>query len=82
MRHGDFAIIALAAAVSDARSVLAVGGVADRPHVLRWPRLSDRDIDEALHRLSDEIEARDDQHASATYRRYLVRTLGARLLAG
>jgi 2-furoyl-CoA dehydrogenase FAD binding subunit len=81
MRHGDFAIVALAAAISDAQSVLAVGGVADRPYVRRWPRLEGRDVDDALHRLADEIEARGDQHASAAYRRQLVRTLGARLLA-
>jgi 2-furoyl-CoA dehydrogenase FAD binding subunit len=80
MRHGDFAIVALAAAVSAAQIVLAVGGVADRPWVQRWPRLADRDIEDALHRLASEIGARDDQHASAAYRRHLVRTLGRRLL--
>ena len=80
MRHGDFAIVAVAAAVSAAQIVLAIGGVADRPYVQRWPRLVDGDIEEALHRLASEIGARDDQHASAAYRRHLVRTLGRRLL--
>ena len=80
MRHGDFAIVALAAAVSAAQIVVAVGGVADRPYVQRWPRLVDRDIEDALHRLASEIQACDDQYASAAYRRHLVRTLGRRLL--
>lgn len=80
MRHGDFAIVALAAAVSAEQIVLAVGGVADRPYVQRWSRLADRDTEDALHQLASEIGARDDQHASAAYRRHLVRTLGRRLL--
>jgi 2-furoyl-CoA dehydrogenase FAD binding subunit len=80
MRHGDFAIVALAAAVSAAQIVLAVGGAADRPYVQCWPRLADRDLEDALHRLASEIQARDDQHASTAYRRHLVRTLGRRLL--
>jgi 2-furoyl-CoA dehydrogenase FAD binding subunit len=80
MRHGDFAIVALASAVNRTQTVLAVGGVADRPQVQRWPRLADSEVEDALDQLASDLGARDDQHASAAYRRHLVRTLGRRLL--
>ena len=82
MRHGDFAIVALAAAVSPSEIRLGVGGVADRPRRQRWPRLGGADLDDALNRLAWELDARDDQHATAKYRRHLVRTLGKRLIEG
>jgi len=80
MRHGDFAIVALAAVVSAAEICIGVGGVADRPWIQRWPSLADDDLDGELNRLAWDLAARDDQHASAAYRRHLVRTLGKRLI--
>src|SRR5262249_40838602 len=75
-RHGDFAIVACAA-VADARGArLAVGGVADRPTVRD---LGDRDgaaLDDALDAFAWNLAARDDLHATARYRRELVRRLG------
>lgn len=82
MRHGDFAIVALAAVVSASEIRLGVGGVADRPRVQGWPRLAGEDLDDALNRLAWDLEARDDQHATAKYRRHLVRMLGRRLIEG
>ena len=76
-RHGDFAIVACAA-VADARSArLAVGGVADVP-VARdgLPLPDDPALDEALDAFAWELGARDDLHATARYRRELVRRLG------
>jgi 2-furoyl-CoA dehydrogenase FAD binding subunit len=80
MRYGDFAIVALAAVVSAAEIRIGVGGVADRPCVQRWPPLADDELDGELNRLAWDLGARNDQHASATYRRHLVRTLGKRLI--
>ena len=80
MRHGDFAIVALAAVVSSRQIALAVGGVADRPHVQLWPRLAGAELREALHQLASEIGARDDQHASAAYRCHLICRLGQHLI--
>lgn len=80
MRHGDFALVSLAA-VADAEGIgLAVGGVADRPTLARWPR--DAVIDDALAEFAWSLEAQDDNHASAQYRRHLVRTLGEKLIRG
>lgn len=71
-RHGDFAIVACAAIATETSVRLAVGGVADRPVV--------RDFDEASNdavaAFAHELEARDDLHATAAYRRDLVRRLG------
>lgn len=80
MRHGDFAIVALAAAVDAAEIHVAVGGVADRPLVRRWPQLDGVALDDALNHLAWDCEARDDVHASASYRRHLIRRLGKRLI--
>lgn len=80
MRHGDFAIVALAAVVSASAIRLGVGGVADRPAVARWSRLDGSALDDALNQFAWDLEARDDHHASAPYRRHLVRTLGRRLI--
>jgi 2-furoyl-CoA dehydrogenase FAD binding subunit len=76
-RHGDYAIAACAAAVEGGAARLAVGGVADRP-VARaaLPLPGDPGLDEALEDFAWELGARDDLHATARYRRDLVRRLG------
>ena len=75
-RHGDFAIVACAAIVSSKGIRLAVGGVADRPEVRDWPGLSGSALDDALNRFAYELDARQDVHATARYRRELVRRVG------
>lgn len=80
MRHGDFAIVALAAVVSADGICLGVGGVADRPTVAHWPRLDGAALDDALNQLAWELGAQDDTHATAVYRRHLVRMLGRELI--
>jgi 2-furoyl-CoA dehydrogenase FAD binding subunit len=79
-RHGDFALVSCAAVVSDTAIRIAVGGVADRPVVERWPRLEGEDLAGALNDLSWKLGAQDDAHVSATYRRHLVRRLGWRVI--
>jgi 2-furoyl-CoA dehydrogenase FAD binding subunit len=80
MRHGDFAIVALAASMTPARIRFGVGGVEDRPRVAEWPPLAGSALDDALNALAWSLEARDDVHASARQRRHLVRRLGRRLI--
>lgn len=75
-RHGDFAIVAVAVRVGSRGVSIGIGGGTERPEVRDWPDLDDRDLDEALNRLAWEIPFSDDVHASASYRRHLVRTLG------
>jgi 2-furoyl-CoA dehydrogenase FAD binding subunit len=75
-RHGDFAIVACAAAVSGTRARLAVGGVADRPMAHDIPLPGDSALADALDDFAWALEARDDLHATAAYRRELVRRVG------
>jgi 2-furoyl-CoA dehydrogenase FAD binding subunit len=79
-RHGDFAMVACATVVTDTSIRIAVGGVADRPVVEQWPRLHGEDLRGALNDLSWKLNAQDDTHVSATYRRHLVRQLGWRVI--
>lgn len=80
LRHGDFALVALAAMSAADTLSLAVGGVADRPVVRRWPRLDGAALDDALNDFAWSLGAEDDAHATARYRRHLVRVLGCQML--
>ena len=79
-RHGDFALVALAAVCTDEHLSLAVGGVADRPVVRHWPVLDGTALDDALNEFAWALGAEDDAHASAAYRRHLTRVLGRQVL--
>ncbi len=78
MRHGDFALVALALCLRADGAHLGVGGVADRPVAQSLP-LGD-ELPDALNTLAWSLGAQDDVHASAAYRRQLVRELGQRLI--
>ena len=77
-RHGDFAIVACAAVV-DAIGVAPRGRRRRRPAGgARLSRcLDDNALDDALDAFAWELDARDDVHATARYRRELVRRMGA-----
>jgi 2-furoyl-CoA dehydrogenase FAD binding subunit len=79
-RHGDFAIVACAAVATKEGFRLAVGGVADMPTTRKFPRLEGTALDDALNAFAYDLDARDDVHATARYRRDLVRTIGADLV--
>ncbi len=75
-RHGDFAIVACAAVVSTNSTRIAIGGVADRPTARDFGSLHGGALDDALDAFAFDLDARDDLHASARYRRELVRRMG------
>jgi 2-furoyl-CoA dehydrogenase FAD binding subunit len=79
-RRGDFAIVAVAAAVRGSAVRIGVGGVADRPMVAEWTGLSETDMADALNGFAWEMGGFDDIHATARYRRELVRRIGARVI--
>ena len=78
-RHGDFAIVALAAVSRGKTLTLTVGGVADRPVVQVCPNDA-AELDDALNDLAWALDAEDDLHATARHRRDIVRKLGRGLL--
>lgn len=75
-RHGDFAIVACAAVANGNGVRFAIGGVADRPIARDFSELDSAALDDALDALAWNLEARGDMHASASYRRALVKRLG------
>ncbi|MBP6562188.1 MAG: FAD binding domain-containing protein [Neisseriaceae bacterium] len=80
-RHGDFAVAACAVVINDQGLRLGVGGLSDRPEVLS---LSLSELDSVEDALNDFIWALDvnaDAHASAPYRRNLMRALGRQAVA-
>lgn len=80
VRHGDFALAAVAV-VRDARGLrVGIGGVADRPVVSTWPLLDGSALDDALNELAWSLDARDDPHMTAQGRRHLVRRLGRQVV--
>jgi carbon-monoxide dehydrogenase medium subunit len=90
-RHGDFAIVGVAAAVWRANgrvtARLATAGTGATPRRLRASEeiierdgLGDAAIDAAARRASDLVEPDSDIHASADYRRHLTGVLTERAL--
>ena len=92
-RHGDFAVVAVAAQLTFdgaicTNAAVAFGGVDDTP--VRIPEFETGLIgetlaygvpDAALDLISDGINPGSDQHASANYRRRVARTLANRAVA-
>lgn len=79
-RHGDFAICAAAAMVSGKTVRLGIGGVAEKPVVQEWAELKDDELDDALNDFAWELGGTEDIHATAAYRRELVRRLGRQVI--
>jgi len=80
-RHGDFAIVALAAVAGGGKIRLGVGGVAEAPTVREWDdRLKDEDLVDTLNDFAWELRGSDDIHATARYRREMVRRLGKKVI--
>ncbi|MEM7749618.1 MAG: FAD binding domain-containing protein [Pseudomonadota bacterium] len=76
IRHGDFAIISVAVLARTDGLTIGIGGGADRPEVRDLPLLEGTELDDALNGLAWSLDCQDDLHATASYRRHLIRTLG------
>ena len=76
IRHGDFAIVAVAALANAERVRVGIGGCSNRPHVAEFPLLAGDALAERMNALAWSLPFDDDHHASARYRRDLVRILG------
>jgi 2-furoyl-CoA dehydrogenase FAD binding subunit len=76
-RHGDFAIVGVAALSAGANDIrIGVAGMADRPAVRRIAADDASGIKDAIERLAWELEGYEDIHASARMRRDLLRRIG------
>jgi 2-furoyl-CoA dehydrogenase FAD binding subunit len=74
-RHGDFAIVAVAAIAEAGRVRLGVAGVADRPAVFGIDAHDATAISGSIEQLTQELQGYDDIHASARMRRDVLRRL-------
>ena len=82
-RHGDFAIIAIAAVMeADGAARLGVGGMAGRPLVrkIAAESVAADAAAAAVSAWADELEGYEDLHASAALRRDLFRNLGPQVI--
>jgi len=76
-RHGDFAIIAVAALVEDKAAVrLGVGGMSGRPVVRHIATADGSAARDTIDGMALELQGYEDLHASAAMRRDLLRRLG------
>ncbi|HEY7248178.1 MAG TPA: FAD binding domain-containing protein [Xanthobacteraceae bacterium] len=76
-RHGDFAIVAIAAAAESRESIrIGVAGMADRPAIRSVEADGTGAIGDWIEQLAWELEGYDDIHASAHMRRDLLRRIG------
>jgi 2-furoyl-CoA dehydrogenase FAD binding subunit len=73
-RHGDFAILAVAAVAAPGTIRIGVGGMAGQP-VTRDFAAGD-DLRDAINALAWELEGYEDMHASSRMRRDLLRRMG------
>jgi 2-furoyl-CoA dehydrogenase FAD binding subunit len=76
VRHGDFAIIAVAVRLTGSAITIGIGGSAERPEVRDWPLLEGSALDDALAMFAAELPLQDDAQADAHYRRLLIPALG------
>lgn len=76
-RHGDFAIVSVGAIrLNDENVRMAVGGLADMPRTIEFSaRLSDAELAERIDTFAWELGGFEDIHASARYRRDLLRRM-------
>jgi 2-furoyl-CoA dehydrogenase FAD binding subunit len=78
-RHGDFAMVAVAAFIEDKGSAhLGIGGMAGTPIV---QRIALGGIKDAVEKLAAGLEGYEDLHASAELRRDILRNLAPLVIA-
>jgi 2-furoyl-CoA dehydrogenase FAD binding subunit len=78
-RHGDFAIVAVAAFIEDKEHArLGIGGMAGTPIV---QRIALNGIKDAIEKIASELEGYEDLHASAELRRDILRNLAPLVIA-
>ena len=81
-RHGDFAIIAVAAMVEKDKSIrVGVGGMAGRPMVRIVSGNAADVISAFMAKWAEELEGYEDLHASTALRRDLFKKLGPHVIA-
>jgi 2-furoyl-CoA dehydrogenase FAD binding subunit len=75
-RHGDFAMVAVAATIEDGNTArLGIGGMAGKPVMQRIALNGGTSVKDAVDKIATELEGYEDLHASAELRRDILRNL-------
>lgn len=81
-RHGDFAIVSAGVVRHGGKLRIGIGGVADRPTCIEVAEtISPTDLTDRIEQLAWDLGGHDDIHASARFRRDLVRRLVPSLIS-
>ena len=75
-KYSDYAIASFAVVTDNNKIRFTLGGIPSKPTVIEWDIKNFEFIDELLNDFAWNLDIEDDQHASATYKRDLIRKVG------
>ncbi len=79
-KFSDYAIAAFAVVTDNNKIRFALGGIPSKPTVIEWGMENLKFVDELLNDFAWNLEIEDDQHASASYKRDLIRKVGKKTI--
>ena len=75
-KYSDYAIASFAVVTDNKKIRFTLGAIPSKPPVIEWDMKNFKFIDELLNDFAWNLDIEDDQHASATYKRDLIRKVG------
>ena len=79
-KYSDYAISSFAVVSDNNKIRFALGGIPSKPTVIEWDMNDFKFIDDLLNDFAWTLDLEDDQHASAHYKRDLVRKVGKKTI--
>ena len=79
-KYSDYAISSFAVVSDNNKIRFALGGIPSKPTVIEWDVNDFKFIDDLLNDFAWTLDLEDDQHASAHYKRDLVRKVGKKTI--
>ena len=79
-KYSDYAISSFAVVSDNNKIRFALGGIPSKPTVIEWDVNDFKFIDDLLNDFAWTLDLEDDQHASALYKRDLVRKVGKKTI--
>ena len=79
-KYSDYAISSFAVVSDNNKIRFALGGIPSKPTVIEWDMKNFKFIDDLLNDFAWMLNLEDDQHASAIYKRELIRKVGKKTI--
>ena len=79
-KYSDYAISSFAVVSDNNKIRFALGGIPSKPTVIEWDMKNLKFIDDLLNDFAWMLDLEDDQHASAIYKRELIRKVGKKTI--